>query len=193
MQQGVTMAIVFLDTEFTDILHPELLSLGLVTLDGREHYVELDMSSEVGRARRMASSDFVKFAGVIDQFGFAPHAVCTAWEMGRRTGDWLLRLAEETGTVVEVAFDYETDYELLKYAIRDARLWDRVGEIVLPVNVDKVTGTTDGELAAEVCLRGLAGRGLRRHHALADALALRAAYAAVKSLPADHARKGGGA
>ena len=33
--------LVFLDTEFTDLLNPELLSLGLATLDGREFYAEL--------------------------------------------------------------------------------------------------------------------------------------------------------
>ena len=32
----------FLDTEFTALLYPELFSLGLVTLDGAEHYAELD-------------------------------------------------------------------------------------------------------------------------------------------------------
>ncbi len=74
--------IVFIDTEFTDLLNPELLSIGLVTLDGREHYVELDIT---------------------------------------------------------------------------------------------------GELSAEACFRELNNRGLQRHHALADALALRAAYIDVKA------------
>ena len=44
-----------------------------------------------------------------------------------------------------------------------------------------LTGTVIGELAAEACFRELGARGLKRHHALADALALRAAYAAVKA------------
>jgi uncharacterized protein (DUF2384 family) len=174
------MTIVFLDTEFTDLLHPELLSLGIVTLDGSEHYVELDMSSEVGRARRKVCSDFVKFAGVLDQFGYAPHAVGTAWEIGRWTGAWLLRLADESGTRVEVAFDYATDYELMEHGIRHSGLWDRVREAVLPTNVNALTGTIDGEMAAEECYQALSRRGLQRHHALADALALRAAYVAVK-------------
>ena len=42
--------LIFLDTEFTDLLHPALLSLGLVTLDGREHYAELDLSTAAGQA-----------------------------------------------------------------------------------------------------------------------------------------------
>lgn len=76
------MSIVFLDTEFTDLLHPRLLSLGLVTLDGRVHHVELDLSSEVGRARLRASSDFVRFNGVLDTMGCVPSAQCTGWDMG---------------------------------------------------------------------------------------------------------------
>lgn len=94
--------IVFLDTEFTSLEKPELLSLGLVTLDGREHYVELDLETDTGRARRRASSDFVIY-GVLDFWGLVPGAKATPWEMGRRTGEWLLGLAQETGIRVEVA------------------------------------------------------------------------------------------
>lgn len=36
----------------------------------------------------------------------------------------------------------------MEYAIRDAGLWDQVREVVLPVNVDPITGTITGELAA---------------------------------------------
>lgn len=84
--------IIFLDTEFTDLLNPELLSLGLVTLDGREHYAELDLTTEAGKARVKASSAFVK-NGIFDLWGLVPGATGTEWEMGRRTGEWLLALA----------------------------------------------------------------------------------------------------
>ena len=104
---------VFLDTEFTDLLSPELLSLGLVTLDGREHYGELDLSTETGQARVKASSDFVRHGGVLALWGRVPGAAGTQWEMGRRAGEWLLGLAEESNTRIEVAFDYSVDYELL--------------------------------------------------------------------------------
>jgi hypothetical protein len=56
-----------------------------------------------------------------------------------------------------------------------------VREVVIPVNVNSITGTIIGELAAEACFRELGVRGLKRHHALADALALRAAYVSVKA------------
>ena len=39
-RQKANAMLVFLDTEFTDLLNPELLSLGLATLDGREFYAE---------------------------------------------------------------------------------------------------------------------------------------------------------
>ena len=175
--------LIFLDCEFTDLLHPQLLSLGLVTLDGREHYVELDMSTDIGEARRQASSDFVRYDGVLDLWGLVPGASCSQWEVGRRTGEWLLNLSRESAepTRLEVAFDYSTDYELLECAIRDSGLWDQVREFVVPVNVGAMTGSPEGELAAEDCYRELRRRGLSRHHALADALALRAAYLAAKA------------
>lgn len=175
-------ALCFLDTEFTDLLHPELLSLGLVTLAGHEHYCELDLTSEVGAARVQACSGFVRHGGVLDLWELVPGAAATEWEIGRRTGEWLLRLAGESGNCVEVAFDCSTDYKLMEYAIRDSGLWDPVREIVIPVDVGALTGSPEGEIAAEECFRELARRGLRRHHALADANALRAAYIAVKAV-----------
>lgn len=184
--------IVFLDTEFTDLLNPELLSLGLVTLDGREHYAELDLTTDTGKARVKASSAFVQ-SGIFEMWGYVPGATGTEWEMGRRTAEWLLGLAAESETKVEVAFDYGMDYELMEYAIRDCGLWDQVREVVLPVNVNPITGSITGELAAEECFRELGklgGRGLKRHHALADALALRAAYMAVKAAALAHTNKG---
>jgi hypothetical protein len=170
----------FLDTEFTDLLQPELLSLGLVTLGGREHYVELDLSSECGRARKKRACDFVRHDGVLDMWGRVPGAASTQWEMGRRTGDWLLQLASEGGSPIEVAYDADVDFELMVHVIRDAGLWERVREIVWPVNVDRLTGTIVGELAAEDSYRDTGRRRLARHHALADAHALRRAYLAVK-------------
>ena len=177
------MFLVFLDTEFTDLIHPELLSLGFVTCDGREHYVELNLTTEVGQARKRASSDFVRH-GVLDMWGLVPGAACDYREMGWRTAEWLLGLAAQSGTRVQVAFDYSTDYELMEYAISDSspELWGRVREVVTPVDVGPLTGSPDGEIAAEQCFDELRRRGLSRHHALADANALRAAYIAVKAV-----------
>jgi len=181
--------IVFLDTEFTSLQDPHLLSLGLVAHDGREHYVELDMSTDVGRARLIASSDFVRNDGVLDMWGLVPGAASTAMELGRRTAEWLLVQAGESRTRVEVAFDYATDFELMKLAIRDSGLWGRVQDIVIPVNVGPLTDSPEGSIAANGCFRELHRRGLARHHALADANALRAAYIAVKAVAMQMAYK----
>ena len=174
--------LVFLDTEFTDLLQPQLLSLGLAALDGRELYAELDLATDIGKARVKAATEFVRDGGVLDQWGMVPEAACTDWEIGRRAGEWLVGLAVESSSNVEVAFDYSTDFMLLEAAVRNAGLWDQVREVVRPVNVNAITGTIHGEMAAEACFRELSKRGIKRHHALADALALRAAYIEVKAV-----------
>jgi hypothetical protein len=77
------------------------------------------------------------------------------------------------------------DCELLEHAIRDAGLWYQVREVVLPVNVNTITG----ELGAEACFRKLRKHELKRHHVLADALvALGAAYIDVKAATLAHIR-----
>lgn len=131
---------VFIDTEFTDLIHPEVRSIGAVTLDGREHWMELDMSTEIGKERLKASSDFVRYDGVLAMWGLVPGASATYEEMGRRTAEWLLQLASESATHIVVAYDYSTDYELMEYAIRDCGLWDRVRKVVSPINIGEVTG-----------------------------------------------------
>ena len=185
----ISSVFTFLDTEFTDLLAPQLLSIGLVTLDGREHYAELDLATAAGQARVRACSGFVRYGGVLDLWGLVPGAVGTEWEIGRRTGEWLLILAAQAKARIEIAYDYSTDFELLEYAVRDAGLWGQVRAVVLPVNVAGLTGTIEGELAAEACYVELGNRGLKRHHALADALALRAAYVRVKGIAISASRE----
>lgn len=182
--------ICFLDTEFTAFIDTELLSLGLVSLDGLEHYVELDLTTEAGKAKVEKASDFVRNDGVLGMWGLVPGATATEREMGRRTGEWLLRLAADSGTRVQVAFDYSLDYELMEYAVRDAGLWDRVREVVVPVNVGPLTDSPEGQIAAEEYFCEQKRRGLSRHHALCDAGGLRAAYIATKAVALRMAHRG---
>lgn len=179
------MTILFLDTEFTDLLSPELLSIGMATSEGDEFYAELDMNSEVGKARTNNASEFVKYGGVLNQWGRIQGATGTPWEIGRRAAEWLLGQSKSSKLPVEVAFDYSVDFELLEFAIRDAGLWERVREAILPVNIANLTSSPDAEMAADECYRELSksgGKGIGRHHSLADALALRAAYLAAKEI-----------
>lgn len=69
--------------------------------------------------------------------------------------------------------------QYLIYDTRDMHLWNAVREVIKPANVYAVTGTAEGERAAEVCFTLMRARGLERHHALADAHALAYAYASV--------------
>jgi len=175
---------VFLDTEFADLLQPKLLSIGMVAIPDRSFYAELDLRTEAGKARAKTSTDFISSGGALTQWGLIPESTSTQWEMGRRAGESQLGLAAEACAKVGVAFDYNVDFELLEHAIRESGLWDQVREVLLPVNVDSITGTITGELASESFYEKLAEQGkpgIRRHHALADALALREAYVAVKA------------
>src|SRR5688572_4786355 len=97
---------VFLDTEFSNFMHPRLLSIGLVTLEEpiREIYLELDLSTLEGQARRRAANDFVK-SEVLPLWGRVPRARVSLFEMCRRIPAWLDELA--TSGVVEVLFDYQ--------------------------------------------------------------------------------------
>lgn len=167
--------LVYLDTEFTDLLYPELLSVGLVTHDAAEHYVELDMSSANGVALQHKASTMV-VENVLSQWGRVSGASCTREEMGKRTAAWLLSQSVRLGKPLRIAFDYPTDYELLVDLLGDSGQWAAVRHVVAPYNVKSLTGWCDANRAADETwdrLRKL--RGLRRHHALADAHALRGA------------------
>lgn len=167
--------LVFLDTEFTDLLYPELLSLGLVTHDAVEHYVELDMNSSHGIALQAKASIMV-LENVLSQWGFVARSSCSRDEMGKRTAAWLLSQSRRLGTPVRIAFDYPTDYELLVDLLSEAGHWATVRHVVAPYNVKSLTGWCDANRAAdEVWDQLKKRRGLRRHHALADAHALRGA------------------
>jgi hypothetical protein len=175
--------LVFLDTEFTDLAKPELLSLGMVALNGLEHYGELDLATDVGHTRVKAASEFVREV-VLPQWGAVRGASCTELELGRRAGEFLLNLAgrlSAAGDPLTVAFDYEVDFRLLEDVIRQAGLIVQVREArVVPLNIGSLTDSMTGDSESEECIRSLVHRGIGRHHSLADALALRAAYLGVK-------------
>lgn len=171
--------VIYLDTEFTDLLAPELLSLSMVSGAGDEHYVEVDLESPVGAKTLAHASDFVRHNGVLEQWGRVPGCTATHEEMGLRTARWLQDQITRLGQPAFIAFDYAPDYELFEYLLRDAGQWDAVRELVRPVNVDELASRLDGALCAEAAYEAMRARGLERHHALADAHALRAACIAV--------------
>ena len=170
---------VTLDSEFSSLLDPHLLSIGLVEVQtGEECYVELDLRSELGCERLAMTPPDVRDM-VLDKFNLFPDSICDSeWTMGRRVGEWLLSLAERSGGQVELLYDYKADIELLTEALKECNLWPQVRLVCSDRYVANETGTAAGEIAAEACFRELRHRQppLQRHHALADALALRDAW-----------------
>jgi hypothetical protein len=177
---GSLPVMIFLDTEFTSLDSPDLLSFSMVSIDGFEIYAELDLIRDpIGQQRFRASSKFSRDT-VISQFNRMPRSKCSASEMGVRAGEWLLERAAGIGGQITVAFDYDDDFALLRDAMLEGGVWDRVRPSLVAENIDQVTGRIEGVLAAEASwLESGLYRGLDRHHALADALALRAAWRAV--------------
>lgn len=171
------MAEIFLDCEMTSLLHPQLLSIGLVTLDGREFYSELSLESDLGQAR-LAATPFGVRAGVIQgKWGLFPGATFdTDPALGQRLADWLLGLAaSDTSGKVRLLYDYSLDYQLVVEVLHASEMWERIGPILEPSNVALLAKAAGPAQAGEATYRALRERAppLHRHHALADALALR--------------------
>lgn len=95
--------LVFLDTEFTDFVDCDLISIGLVAQDGREFYAELI------DYRQEACSDFVRET-VIPLLGKHKNRIVgTQWQVARALNEWLKPYEQECC----VCFDYNTDWELM--------------------------------------------------------------------------------
>ena len=171
---------VFFDVEMTSLArHPQLMSVGLVTLDGREFYVELDLASDQGM-ERCAQSAWDVQETVLDQFGLFADSKCDSEStMALRAAKWLCGVAESDPTgQVELLYDYGLDLELLVGAMARSTMCPNVRLVAGERNVVDETSSIGPELAREAAFRVLRKRSppLYRHHALADAIALRAAW-----------------
>jgi hypothetical protein len=174
--------IAFLDTEFTDLVNrPRLLSVGLVT-DGesnREFYAEV-----TDRDRIHGASWFVMSA-VLPQFGKAANAACPYAAIGSRLAAFFggLIATLKTGELIELAFCYHLDWELIERAVLESGVkdWESTRSWIRPVNVYDTTGVGAGKRAAEAYYKSQNLAPFSRHHALCDARALRLAYEAAAS------------
>lgn len=167
----------FLDCEFTDLTRSRLLSLALVANDTSELYLELTDPALHRRAGTFTRDT------VLPQFGLVPRTVDSEAALGQALAEWL----EEQGYVtgggqpgVDVAYDYHTDFDLLERALRKAERWNLLSAQLRPTHVAYLLGEPDSDAAMEASWReSFAAQGIDRHHALADARALRAAFIAV--------------
>ena len=120
---------VFIDTEFTDFLDPQLISIGLVAETGEEFYAELPYEIK-------ECSEFVK-AAVLPLLGYAPHAEVSKDDLYGKIMQWL-RLVRPADAEVHICYDYQTDWDLF-YDVLDGRVppWckrrlvaDRINELL---------------------------------------------------------------
>ena len=177
---------IFLDTEFTDHSNSELLSLGMVTLEGDELYVELSGASGDRLTQdvlaRGALNPFVR-DHVLPLFGRSTGAACAAADVGLRVALWVSELdqqarAQEDGTLPTyyVCYDWATDFNLLEAALVESGHWPALSKRLMPGYLGILNTDPTAEIARETAYAALAPRGLVRHHALADAWALARAY-----------------
>jgi hypothetical protein len=152
--------LVFLDTEFTDFVRPDLISLALVSEDGREFYAERT------DYHRDACNDFVKKT-VVPVLGRVPGAACSRSELTERLHVWFEQLPEPA----TIIYDFEGDWLLLlgrSYRSPPANF----GE---PLHLGNSSITHP---VFEKALNRIYTQDWPPHHALADARALMAGYRA---------------
>lgn len=156
--------LLFLDTEFTDFIDIDLISIGLVSEDGHHAFY-----AERNDYRIDAASDFVRVA-VLPQLGKRPDAICSREGLTLRLYDWFRTLPEQ----VSIACDSAHDRDLL---------WDAFEE-GLPLNLDprlvELAWLSEDPRFNAAVERYYLNSGFLRHHALHDASALRAGWLAVK-------------
>ena len=159
---------IFLDTEFTQFRDGQLLSLGLVTDDGHELYVEV-----ADPTRQACASEFCRHS-VISQFGLVPgSAVRDDAAVGARVADWLSSFEHP----VAIAYDYKLDWRFFENALRAAGQWQALASKLRAEDVAGVAAPgSPAERAQNAVFDGSSSPG--RHHALVDARALRAAWLA---------------
>ncbi len=115
--------LIFLDTEFTDFAERDLISIGMVSDDGRhEFYAErYDYDPEL-------CSDFV-FDMVLPYLGQIPSALCSRHDLEPRLRQWFATLPGE----VQIATDFGGDFRLLCNALSH-NLPDNMSSTVFDLN-----------------------------------------------------------
>ena len=165
--QKVNIMLVFLDTEFTDFVRPDLISLALVSEDGREFYAE---RTDYYTTR---CSDFVRET-VLPLLGRVPGASCTRTELTDRVRDWFGQLPEPA----TVVFDSEKDWLLLAVAMLGRPHSKPPGNFAKQLYLDS---SVFAHPLFEQAQNRLYTQDWPPHHALADARALMAGYRAWRA------------
>lgn len=146
---------VFIDTEFTDFINTNLISIGMVAETGEEFYAEVPYPEN-------ECSDFVRVA-VIPLLGREPNAACEFDQLRGRVLTWLeiVRLGNEP---MEICFDYQTDWDLFVDAL-DYRVPEWCQPRLVASNINELLLYSYQKQS-----------GLPLHHALYDARANQYAF-----------------
>ena len=143
---------IFVDTEFTDFIDTERISIGLVTEDGHhEFYGELPVN-------RSKCSDFV-IEHVLPQIGLNPQVHYSVEELDAALRSWLDQFSHLDD--VTICYDFSGDWFLFQYALSNKVPDWFVGENVYQ-HIDQ-----------EALAHYFEERGVQEHHALNDAKANR--------------------
>jgi hypothetical protein len=156
--------LVFLNTEFTDFVKPDLISIALVAQDGWEFYAECT------DYRHTDCNDFVR-ATVLPLLGRVHGAACSRSKLTIRLHRWFDSLPEPA----IIVYDFETDWRLLA----DAMLGHAYSNP--PANFGEPLHLGNSSITHPVFTRALNNiytQDWPPHHALADARALKARYRA---------------
>ena len=156
--------LVFLDTEFTSFVRPDLISIGLVAEDGREFYAERT------DYRRDECSDFV-CETVLPLLGRVPGAACRRPELTRKVRQWFEDLPEPA----TIIFDYERDWLLLAEAYLGSEHQKPPANVGETIHLGRFSITHP---LFEQAQNLTYSQDWPLHHALADARALMAGYRA---------------
>lgn len=101
---------IFVDTEFSDFVMPQLISIGLASERGEEFYAEVPYTVS-------NCSEFVRET-VIPLLGAIPNACCSVDELYLNISSWL-KLVRYKEELVEICFDFQTDWELFQFSLDD--------------------------------------------------------------------------
>lgn len=146
---------IFLDTEFTDLMDPVLISLGMVTERGEEFYIEVPYPDK-------ACTPFVREA-VLPLLGREPDAACSLEEVRLRILQWL-EIVRRPPEELCICIDYQTDWDLFCVAV-DYRVPSWVHRKMVSRDINEL-----------LLYSFFKQTGLPEHHALYDARANAFAY-----------------
>jgi hypothetical protein len=152
----------FLDTEFTDFVDPDLISIGIVDENGREFYAESTSF------RREACSTFV-VETVLPLLGQSDTIVGTHQHIAHQLERWLEQYRED-GAVVCV--DYQTDWYLFQVLLSQLPKRSNMNFITH----DNIWPNLDSQRITQ----WWSDTQLPQHHALYDAHANRHGYIAAE-------------